>query len=95
MHLYLQEHPSRALLLTTSSEEERAGSPKRALVFRTQGIKSASQANVEFLPKEEVDFTNLVRLNSRPLHGCLGLINIANGMSHYYYQNLRKLIEGL
>lgn len=79
MHLYLREQPTRALILTTSSEDERQGCPKRALVFRTEGVKAASQASVEFLPKDEIDFSGLIRLNSRPVHGCLGLINIANG----------------
>jgi synaptojanin len=42
-------------------------------------MKAASQATVEFVPKDEVDFTGLVRLTARQVHGCLGLINIANG----------------
>jgi synaptojanin len=80
MHLYLREQPVRTLLLTTSSEDERRGCPRRALIFRAEGIKAASQATVEFVPKDEVDFTGLVRLTARQVHGCLGLINIANGM---------------
>lgn len=78
MHLYLREHPVRTLLLTTSSEDERRGCPRRALIFRAEGSKAASQATVEFVPKDEVDFSNIIRLTARQVQGCLGLINIEN-----------------
>ncbi|KAG8871354.1 inositol polyphosphate 5-phosphatase [Serendipita sp. 405] len=78
MHLYLREHPVRTLILTTSSEDEGRGCPRRALVFRAEGPKAASQAMVEFVPKEEVDFTGLIRLSARQIQGCLGLMNIEN-----------------
>ncbi|KAF8592645.1 DNase I-like protein [Ramaria rubella] len=75
MHLYLRESP-RALILVTSSDDERQGCPPRALVFRAS-IGSRSQAVVEFVPKDEVDLSGVVRLTSRPVKGCLGLIQIA------------------
>ncbi|KAI0677390.1 DNase I-like protein [Trametes maxima] len=78
MYLYLSEGP-RTLCLVTSSQDERHGCPARALVFRAaQG--SSSQAVVEFLPKSEVDLSNAVRLTSRIVKGCLGLISIAGDM---------------
>ncbi|KAI0375801.1 inositol polyphosphate phosphatase [Pilatotrama ljubarskyi] len=76
MLLYLSEHP-RTLYLVTSSHDERRGCPARALVFRA-AQDSSSQAVVEFLPKDEVDLTSAVRLTSRIVKGCLGLISIAN-----------------
>lgn len=79
MHLYLSDNP-RTLYLATSSQDERRGCPARALVFRaTQG--SSSQAVVEFLPKSTVDLSSAVKLTSRVVKGCLGLISIANGTS--------------
>jgi len=81
MHLYLREQPVRTLLLTTSSEDERRGCPRRALTFRAEGAKEASQATVELMLKDDVDFNGLIRLTARQVHGCLGLINIANGTS--------------
>lgn len=79
MYLYLSENP-RTLYLVTSSQDEIRGCPARALVFRAaQG--SSSQAVVEFLPKDQVDLSNAVKLTSRVVKGCLGLISIANGTS--------------
>ncbi|OSD04401.1 DNase I-like protein [Trametes coccinea BRFM310] len=78
MYLYLSENP-RTLYLVTSSQEERRGCPARALVFRA-AQDSSSQAVVEFLPKEEVDLENAVRLTSRIVKGCLGLISVAGDM---------------
>ncbi len=77
MHLFLGENP-RALYLITGSQDEIQGRPSRALVFRAAEGKS-SQAVVEFLPKSEVDVTNLVKLSNRIIKGCLGLISIAGG----------------
>lgn len=76
MYLYLSNAP-RTLYLITSSHDERLGRPRRALVFRA--TDKDSQAVVEFLPKDEVDLGNLVRLSSRIVKGCLGLISIENG----------------
>lgn len=78
MHLYLRENP-RTLILVTSSEEEQKGAPRRALLFRAHSLNAGTQAVVEFLPKTEVDLTQVTRLTSRGIVGCLGLINIANG----------------
>ena len=79
MYLFLSENP-RTLYLVTSSQDERRGCPSRALVFRA-APDSSSQAVVEFLPKKEVDLSNAVKLTSRIVKGCLGLISIANGTS--------------
>lgn len=79
MYLYMSEVP-RTLYLVTSSHDERQGRPSRALVFRA-AEGNASQAIVEFLPRDEVDITNAVRLSSRVIKGCLGLISVAQGMS--------------
>ncbi|OCH92145.1 hypothetical protein OBBRIDRAFT_824865 [Obba rivulosa] len=78
MHLYLRDSP-RTLYLVTSSQDELQGYPSRVLVFRA-AESNPSQAVVEFLPKAEVDLTNAVRLTSRPVKGCLGLISISNDM---------------
>ncbi|KAF9534756.1 inositol polyphosphate phosphatase [Crepidotus variabilis] len=75
MYLYLRSNP-RALYLITSSQDERLGRPSRALVFR-EGDGPA-KAIVEFLPKDQVDLKNLVKLNNRIVKGCLGLISVDN-----------------
>ncbi|KAF5388077.1 hypothetical protein D9615_000583 [Tricholomella constricta] len=48
----------------------------RALVFRAG--EAISQAVVEFLPKDEIDLANAVRLTNRVVKGCLGLISVEN-----------------
>ncbi len=79
MHLYLRENP-RALYLVTSSQEEGDGRPSRALVFRA-AEDNPYQAVVEFLPKDQVNLSNSVRLTSRVVKGCLGLICVTDGAS--------------
>ncbi|PIL37300.1 hypothetical protein GSI_00993 [Ganoderma sinense ZZ0214-1] len=76
MHLFFIEDP-RTLYLVTSSQDERRGCPPRVLVFRA-AKGSSSQAVVEFLPKTEVDLSTAVKLTSRIVKGCLGLISIAD-----------------
>ena len=72
MHLYLRENP-RSLLLVTSSEDERRGSPPRGLVFRVANSRSSEkQVVVEFLAKEELLLFGVTKLTSRPVLGCLG-----------------------
>lgn len=78
MHLLLQEEP-RALYLVTTPEDERLGLPSRALIFKPSPNKSSSRITVEFLSRNEVDITNLVRLTNRSVHGCLGILSVANG----------------
>jgi len=78
MYLYLGTNP-RALYLITSSHDERLGRPKRALVFRAG--EGHSRAIVEFLQKDQVDIQNLVRMTTRVVKGCLGLISVENGVS--------------
>ncbi|KAI5119505.1 hypothetical protein M0805_002441 [Coniferiporia weirii] len=78
MHLYLKDDRSsqRTLVLCTGTEDERAGCPSRALVFRcTEG--NASKVIVEFLPND-IDLSCAVRLTTRRVKGCLGLINIGD-----------------
>lgn len=77
MHLYLGENP-RTLYLVTSSHEEDHGRPSRALVLRA-AENNPSQAVVEFLHKDQVNLSHAVRLTSRIVKGCLGLICIAEG----------------
>ena len=79
MHLYLRESP-RALYLVTSSQEESNGCPRRALVFRA-AEDNPYQAVVEFLPKDQVNLSNAIRLTSRVVKGCLGLICVTDGTS--------------
>jgi len=74
MHLYLAENP-RTLYLVTGSQDDRQGRPRRALVFRAAENKS-SQVVVEFLPREEVNLSNAIKLTSRVVKGCLGLISV-------------------
>ncbi|KAI0082404.1 inositol polyphosphate phosphatase [Panus rudis PR-1116 ss-1] len=74
MYLYLSENP-RTLSLVTSSQDERQGRPSRALIFRAAEGR-ANQAVVEFLPKEEVNLTGAVKVTSRIVKGCLGLISV-------------------
>ena len=77
MYLYLRENP-RTLYLVTSQQDERHGRPSRSLVFRAAEGRSA-QAVVEFLPKDEVDLSNAVKVTSRVVKGCLGLIAVSGG----------------
>ena len=81
MHLYLRETP-RTLYLVTSSQEENRGYPKRALVFRA-AKDNPYHAVVEFLPKDQVDLSNSIRLISRVVKGCLGLICVTDGASKH------------
>ncbi len=77
MHLYLRNVP-RALYLVTDSHDEKLGRPPRALVFRAgDGLPKVI---VEFLPKDQVDMHALVKLSSRNVKGCLGLISVENGV---------------
>ncbi|KAH9971347.1 inositol polyphosphate phosphatase [Lactifluus volemus] len=78
MHLYLVENP-RALYLVTSSQEEGKGRPRRALVFRA-AEENPYQAVVEFLHKDQVNLANSVRLTSRVVKGCLGLICVGDDL---------------
>ncbi|KAG6821534.1 hypothetical protein H0H93_000043 [Arthromyces matolae] len=73
MYLHLAHNP-RVLYLVTSSHDERLGRPRRALTFRAGSIPT--QAVVELLRKDEIDLTNTVRLTSRVIKGCLGLISV-------------------
>ena len=78
MHLYLKESP-RIIYLVTSSQEETNGRPSRALVLRAAEHDS-SRAVVEFLHKKDADLSNVTRLTSRIVKGCLGLISVGKGV---------------
>ncbi|PPR04035.1 hypothetical protein CVT24_010610 [Panaeolus cyanescens] len=75
MYLYLKNHP-RALYLVSGTHDDRLGRPRRALVFRA--TPGQSKAIVEFLHRDQIEFAGLVRLTSRIVKGCLGLISIDN-----------------
>ncbi|KAL5530111.1 SYJ1 [Sanghuangporus sanghuang] len=79
MYLYLKydTRGHRSLALCTSTEEERAGSPSRALVFRSME-NDVAKVMVEFLPLAELDLTGAVRLTMRRVKGCLGIINVGD-----------------
>jgi hypothetical protein len=77
MHLLAGDGP-RTLYLVTTSQEERSGRPPRVLLFR-QAENVPNQIVVEFLSKDEVNLSQTVRLTSKPVHGCLGLISIQGG----------------
>lgn len=88
MHLYLKDDllSQRSLVLTTTPEEERDGSPNRALVFRvTEG--NVAKVVVEFIRKDDLDLTSAVRLTSRRIKGCLGIINVGDGSSYKLLEN--------
>jgi hypothetical protein len=77
MHLYVGHNP-RVLYLATSSHDQKLGRPRRTLVFRA-AEGNPTQVVVEFLPKDEVYLRDVVRLSSRVVKGCLGLISVDNG----------------
>lgn len=81
MHLYLKDDvlSQRTLVLTSSPEDERAGFPSRALVFRSME-GDVAKVVVEFVHKDELDLSTAVRLTTRRVKGCLGLINIGDGV---------------
>jgi hypothetical protein len=93
MHLYLRENP-RTLYIVTSSQEENSGRPRRALVFRA-AEDNPYQAVVEFLPKDQVNLSNSIRLTSRVVKGCLGLICVTDGapMTLFALVRLLKLAD--
>lgn len=82
MHLYLKydNRGRRTLILCTSAEEEKAGRPSRALVFRSME-NDVAKVMVEFLPLPEFDLTGAVKLTMRKVKGCLGIINVGDGTS--------------
>ncbi|KAJ7498702.1 SacI homology domain-containing protein [Mycena latifolia] len=66
MYLYLGS--PRVLYLVATEQ-------RRVLAFR-QSETNPTQAVVEFLPQAEVNLTNAIRLTTRVVKGCLGLISI-------------------
>ena len=82
MYLFLKDdyRSPRTLILCTSTDDERSGTPSRALVFRTAETDS-TKVTVEFLHLRDVDLNSAVRLTTRRVKGCLGLINVGEGLS--------------
>ncbi|KAJ7490357.1 SacI homology domain-containing protein [Mycena galericulata] len=68
MYLYLASNPRRVLYLVSTEH-------RRVLAFR-QSESNPAQAVVEFVPQTEVDLLNVIRLTTRVVKGCLGLISI-------------------
>ncbi|KAJ7752739.1 SacI homology domain-containing protein [Mycena maculata] len=68
MYLYLASNPRRVLYLVAAEQ-------RRVLAFR-QSETNPAQAVVEFLPQAEVNLANVIRLTTRIVKGCLGLISI-------------------
>ena len=86
MHLYLKDdNLQRTLILCTSPEDEQSGTPSRALVFRTTE-SDISKVTVEFLHRHEINLDSAVRLTTKRVKGCLGLICIEKGK-----QNMARL----
>ncbi|KAK7054247.1 inositol polyphosphate phosphatase [Favolaschia claudopus] len=69
MYLYLGGNQSSRVLYLVATEQ------RRVLAFR-QSESNPAQAVVEFLPQAEVNLTNVIRLTTRVVKGCLGLIAI-------------------
>ena len=92
MYLYLGSNP-RALYLITDSQDERLGRPHRALVFRAG--EGPAKAIVEFLPKDQVNIYNLMKLTNRIIKGCLGLISVDNGALHWNLTTLNVLTKSM
>lgn len=75
MHLYRATNPRR-LYLVISSQEIQQGRPACVLVLRAG---AQHKVIVELLQKDQVDLTDVVRLTTRVVKGCLGLIAVENG----------------
>lgn len=81
MHLYLKNGPTsaqRTIVLCTGAEDERDRAPSRALVFRCMD-GDITKVMVEFLNKDQLDLSTAIRLTTRVVKGCLGLINVGEG----------------
>ncbi|KAF7355511.1 Inositol polyphosphate phosphatase [Mycena sanguinolenta] len=74
MYLYLGgSHPGSRVLYLVAAEH------RRVLAFR-QSETNPAQAVVEFLPHAEINLHNAIRLTTRVVKGCLGLISIERGV---------------
>lgn len=74
MYLYLGgSQPGSRVLYLVAAEQH------RVLAFR-QSETNPAQAVVEFLPQAEVNLHNVIRLTTRVVKGCLGLISIERGV---------------
>lgn len=79
MNIYLLESPRR---LALSYRSEDSSSTARCLIISAEASdRGPSRTLVEFLPVTDVSFDGATRLNSRTILGCLGLINISNGLN--------------
>ncbi|CAK5262838.1 unnamed protein product [Mycena citricolor] len=71
MHLYLAGPPGPRVIYLISPER------RRVLSFR-QSESNPAQAVVEFVPQSQVNLNNAIRLTTRVIKGCLGLISLEN-----------------
>jgi len=77
MQLYLGNNP-RTLYLIIDEKDDLLGRPRRALRFRVG--QDESQAIVVLLSTRKIDHSSLVKLSNRTIKGCLGLINVEDGV---------------
>lgn len=77
-HLLLREHP-RALALRPMMLHE---APSGVLMFEqyTTSLPTTDRAIAKLLPPSEFEDSSWRILNSRPVFGCLGMINLMGGM---------------
>lgn len=79
-HLFVSESPRSLALRPTVLEE----APSGVLIFEqieANGRPSDHhKCNVKLIGSPEFDVSQYTILNSRPVYGCLGLINVQNGM---------------
>ena len=82
MYLYLKSGPTsdhRMTVLCARAEDERSGAPGRALVFRCTE-NNVAKVLVDFLTRDALGLITAVRLTTRRAKGCIGLMNIGEGM---------------
>lgn len=82
-HLLLREHP-RALALRPMMLHE---APSGVLMFEqyTTSLPTTDRAIAKLLPPSEFEDSSWRILNSRPVFGCLGMINLMGGMYGAFY----------
>ena len=66
-------------VLCARAEDERSGAPGRALVFRCTE-NNVAKVLVDFLTRDALGLITAVRLTTRRGKGCIGLMNIGEGM---------------
>jgi hypothetical protein len=78
-HLFVSDKPRSLALRPTVLEE----APSGVLIFeqlnRQNNPSDHPKCNVKLIGSPEFDASQYSILNSRPVYGCLGLINVQNG----------------